>query len=206
MGQESGRTLTRPPMRADGESRGGISPPRAPRTVREPLDSNGSRCSAIGTHVQWPCLVPGLLLLPVGSGPRLNNAAPSVQSHYRTFNPTTGCSAPVLRIGTPVLAVVAACDRSLGIGTTGSHVPYKSLAQLRAAYMPDATRAAFRQPPNSSRRKGHPPVLTSSNPLSTLHRRFACARLSGPYLPGSWSRRFCNAHHHRSLRQQLAVV
>jgi len=27
--------------------------------------------------------------------------------------------------------------------------------------------------------------LTSSNPLSTLHQRFACARLSGPYLPGS---------------------
>src|SRR5262245_20618577 len=29
------------------ESRGGISPPRAPRTVREPLDSYGSRCSAV---------------------------------------------------------------------------------------------------------------------------------------------------------------
>ena len=33
--------------------------------------------------------------------------------------------------------------------------------------------------------KGHPPVLTSPNPLSTLHRRFACARLSQPRLPGS---------------------
>src|ERR1700731_1419814 len=29
-----------------GESRGGISPPRAPKTVREPLDSHGFRCSA----------------------------------------------------------------------------------------------------------------------------------------------------------------
>jgi hypothetical protein len=29
------------------------------------------------------------------------------------------------------------------------------------------------------------PVLTSSNPLSTLHRRFACARLSQPYLSES---------------------
>ena len=76
-------------------------------------------------------------------------------------------------------------DVSLHIGTTGSHVPYKSLAQLRAAYTPDAARAAFRTPPNSSREKGQPPVLTSSNPLSTLHQRFACARLSGPYLPGS---------------------
>ncbi len=148
----------------------------------------------------------GLLPSPVGPGPRLNNAAPSVQPHYRTFIPTTSCSAPVLRIGTPVLAVVAACDLSLGIGTTGSHVPYKSLVELRAAYMPDAARAAFRTPPNSSREKGQPPVSTSSNPLSTLHQRFARARLSQPYLPGSSSRRFCNAHHRRSLRQQLAVV
>ncbi len=53
----------------------------------------------------------------------------------------------MLRIGTPVLAVVAACDRSLGIGTTGSHVPYKSLVELRAAYTPDAARAAFRSTP-----------------------------------------------------------
>ena len=38
-------------------------------------------------------------------------------------------------------------DVSLGIGTTGSHVPYKSLIRLRAAYMPDAARAAFRLAP-----------------------------------------------------------
>jgi hypothetical protein len=31
---------------APGESRGGISPPRAPRTVREPRDSHGSRTRA----------------------------------------------------------------------------------------------------------------------------------------------------------------
>src|ERR1700719_4771691 len=29
------------------ESRGGLSPPGAPRSVREPLDSHGSRCSAV---------------------------------------------------------------------------------------------------------------------------------------------------------------
>src|SRR6266699_766243 len=52
----------------------------------------------------------------------------------------------------------------------------------------------------------HPPVLASSNPLSTLHRRFACARLSQPCLPGSSSRRFRNAHHHGFSPQQLAVA
>src|SRR5258705_11181720 len=87
-------------------------------------------------------------LASVGPWPRLNNAAPSVQLHYRAFVPNTSCSVPVLRIGTLVLAVLAACDFSLGIGATGSHVPYKSLVELRAAYMPDATRAAFRPPPS----------------------------------------------------------
>jgi hypothetical protein len=53
----------------------------------------------------------------------------------------------VLSIGTLVLAVLAACDFSLYIGATGSHVPYKSQVELRAAYMPDAARAAFRATP-----------------------------------------------------------
>ena len=39
-------------------------------------------------------------------------------------------------------------DVSLGIGATGSHVPYKSLVDLRAAYMPDAARAGFRVLPS----------------------------------------------------------
>src|SRR6266436_7089222 len=58
--------------------------------------------------VERLCLVHGLLPSPVGPWPWLNNAAPSVQPHYRAFIPTTGCSAPVLRFGTLVLAVCAA--------------------------------------------------------------------------------------------------
>src|SRR5262249_16093009 len=54
------------------------------------------------------CLDHGLLPSPVGPWPRLNNATPSVQLHYRAFIPTTSCSAPVLRFGTLVLAVCAA--------------------------------------------------------------------------------------------------
>src|SRR5207248_8658802 len=59
------------------------------------------------------CLVHGLLPFPVGPWPRPNNAAPSLQPHYRTFLATTGCSAPALRIGTLALAVGAACGFSL---------------------------------------------------------------------------------------------
>jgi len=53
----------------------------------------------------------------------------------------------VLRIGTLALAVLAAWGVSLSIGTTGSHVPHKSLVELRATYMPDAARADFRTAP-----------------------------------------------------------
>src|SRR5262249_9292974 len=35
--------------------------------------------------VERLCLAPGLLPSPVGPWPRLNNAAPSVQLHYRAF-------------------------------------------------------------------------------------------------------------------------
>ena len=48
-----------------------------------------------------------LLLFPVGLTHRLNNATPSVQLHYKTFIPTTGCSVPVFRIGTLILVDLA---------------------------------------------------------------------------------------------------
>src|SRR5450756_2879972 len=58
--------LARDGLSAFVESPGGISPPGAPRSVREPLDSHGSRCSAVGPRGQQLYLVHGLLLLPVG--------------------------------------------------------------------------------------------------------------------------------------------
>jgi len=66
----------------------------------------------------------------------------------------------------------------------GSHVPHKSLAELRAAYMPDVARAVSGIPRADSGRRVTP-VLTSPNPLSTLLRQYACARLSQPCLLGS---------------------
>src|SRR5262249_13876016 len=51
----------------------------------------------------------------VGRWSRLNNAAPSLQPHYRAFITTTGCSAPALRFGTFALVVGTTCDFYLGI-------------------------------------------------------------------------------------------
>jgi hypothetical protein len=67
-----------------------------------------------------------------------DDATPSVQSHYRTFVPTTSDSAPVSRISTLALAEAFRLSFSLRIGTTGSYVPYQSLDQGHAAFMPDA--------------------------------------------------------------------
>src|SRR6267154_5483747 len=77
------------------------------------------------------CLVHGLLPFPVGPWPRLNNAAPSVQLHYRAFLPTTSCSVPVLRIGSLILAVRAACDLSRCIG--GQVLTFRTRAWLSFA-------------------------------------------------------------------------
>jgi len=54
--------------------------------------------------------------------------------------------------------------------------------------------------------KGQPPVLTSPNPFSTVHRRFACARLPQPCLLGSCPSVSADAHHHGIWPQQLAVA
>src|SRR6516162_9508036 len=68
-----------------------------------------------GRCLERRCLVHGLLPLPVGQWPRSNNAAPSLQPHYRAFDATTGCFAPAPRFGTLALAVGAACGLSLHV-------------------------------------------------------------------------------------------
>jgi len=84
--------------------------------------------------------------LQVARTAKLNDDAPSVQSHYRTFIPTTNVSVPVPRIGTLALAKAIRLGFFLGIGTTGSHVPHWSLNQSHAAFMPGAGRAVGRLP------------------------------------------------------------
>jgi hypothetical protein len=124
----------------------------------------------------------------------LSESAPSLQPHYTAFVTTTGCSAPSPRFGTLALAVGAACGLSLGIGEQVLTFHTKAWS----SFAPPTCRMPLRPSqasPELIQRKGHPPVLTSSNQLSTFHRRFACARLSRPCLPGSSSRRFRNAHH-----------
>ena len=85
-----------------------------------------------------------------------DDAAPSVQPHYRAFIPTTSDSAPVPRIGTLALAEAIRLSFSLCIGTTGSYVPHQSLDQGHAAFMPDAGW--------SSRQVSSQPLFAGQNP------------------------------------------
>ena len=57
---------------------------------------------------------------------------------------------------------------SLIIGTTGSHVPHKSLNQVRATFMPDAAQSVNRFLLDLSWSMVSTPVLTSSNSFRHL--------------------------------------
>ena len=107
-----------------------------------------------------------------------DEAAPSLQPHYRAFLTTTSDSAPVLRLGT--LAGAACLTGSLHIGATGSHVPYGSQDHGHAPFMPDA--GIIGHPPTLSQERD--PLLVSPENVSTRHQWFAPARLRDPHLTG----------------------
>jgi hypothetical protein len=95
--------------------------------------------------------------------------------------------APLRPIGTFGLAVGAACAFSLGIA--GQVPTFRTRARLSFApptyWMPLGQSQCI--PQSLSRKMGQPPVLTLTNRISTLPKRFACARLSQSYLTESCS-------------------
>ena len=85
---------------------------------------------------------------------------------------------------------------SLRIGTTGSHVPHRSLIQVHAAFMPGAEWALNRYAPPLSRRPHSPAVSTPVRSFRHVIGRFTFVRLHGSHLTQSSSRAFSsNAHH-----------
>ena len=135
------------------------STPAAPPLARTRLKASHTIRLGISNGL---ALLTQILPLLVVHAVSLDDAAPSLQSHYRTFITTTGCSVPVPRIGTLALVGAAHSRGSLSIGTTGSHVSHQSLNQGHATCTPDAEWAVSRSRANSSRRTQQPPVLTSS--------------------------------------------
>ncbi len=97
---------------------------------------------------------PGITGWPKFNG---DDLPPSLQLDYRAFITTTRQSAPLRRIGTFGLAVVAPCAFSLGIAGQVLTFRTKSLVELRATYMPDAVQAAFRSAPGLIPEEGSAP-------------------------------------------------
>lgn len=137
-------------------------------------------------------------LCPIHPGPPLAGCQRDRARQWRPFGPVslqdlhpyyehTNTSAPVPRIGTLTLTESIRLDFSLRIGTTGSQVPYRSLSQSHAAFVPDAGGAVSRSRPTLIPEQASPPVLTSLNRISTRHQRFTCVRLFDPHLTESRS-------------------
>ena len=74
------------------------------------------------------------------------------------------------------------CGFSLHIGAAGSHVPHKSLIRARAAFMPVATWAGNRLPPDLVPSQRLELGFDDVPMLSTLHQRFTRVRLPESHL------------------------
>src|SRR5215210_7656892 len=87
------------------------SPPAAPRFALTRLyASHTSRLVMPNDFASTTRVIP----LQVVRAAKPNDGTPSVQPHYKTFNPTTSASVPVPRIGTLTLAESVRLGFSLG--------------------------------------------------------------------------------------------
>jgi len=93
----------------------------------------------------------------------------------------------VPRIGVSGLAGTAHLTEPLGIGTTGSPVPYESLIQVHAAFQPDAVWAGLQDSAQTCPGVATAPGFDIVCAISTSHQRFAFARLPESYLTDSSS-------------------
>jgi hypothetical protein len=134
------------------------------------------------------------MALPCSTTPPVNNGwsrTTSERCHpfalptFTGFIATTGDSAPVLRIDTCTLPEAIRSGSSLGIGTTGSHVPNWSLIRDHAAFMPSAIQPINRHPLDFIPGQPSTPVSTLLVKLTTRHRRFTFVRLLESHLPRS---------------------
>ena len=125
------------------------SPPGPLRTVRESLDSYGSHRSSGHRHkCQRLCFWPGLFLFRVGRiEPQAEQRCPFGPVPLQNLQPYYGHLCPCAPHRYSGSCGVHHLSGSLRIGTTGSHVPHRSLIHVHAAYMPDASRVLGRLAP-----------------------------------------------------------
>jgi len=136
---------------------------------------------------------------------KLDSVAPSLQRHYSTFITTARNSAPVPRIGTLVLM-------GLPLGRLPSHrgdrfprsaqEPEPRSRRLHAGRHLGSRQVSPRLVPGERNTPGFDAIYALFDTSSAVRLR------SSPWISPDRisSGLFLNAHHHRSLRQQLEVV
>ena len=113
-----------------------------------------------------------------------NHSTPSLRPHYR--------ASTLLRVDPPLCHASGFLPSwdfhlgiSLGIVTTGSHVPRESLNRARATFTPVIAKAVSRSRLDRIPGQRLEPGFDDVHTLSTPHRWFTCVRLLGSYLTGS---------------------
>ena len=148
------------------EWRGGVSPPRSPRTGHARLRASGSYHPIYGTSNDFAFMSGSSQFSWLTLHQSMGDTAPLLQPRY-------GPSSLLRAIPPPCPASVLGSswgfhlDGSLCIRATGSQVPYMSPNWNHATSMPDATLTVNRLPQRLSRDNEHPPVLTSHKPFDT---------------------------------------
>src|SRR4051812_18723749 len=115
---------------------------------------------------------------------RLNHSTPSLHPRYR--------ASTLLRVDPPLCHASGLLTSwgshlgiSLGIVTTGSHVPRESLNRARATFTPVTIKAVSRSRLDRIPGQRLEPGFDDVPTLSTPHRWFTHVRLLGSYLTGS---------------------
>jgi hypothetical protein len=161
-----------------------LSPPGPLRTVRESLDSYGSHRSKSHQHrCRWPRSWPRLFLLRVGRiEPQAEQRCPFGPVPLQNLQPYYGHLCPCAPHRYSGSRGVCHLSFSLRIGTTGSHVPHRSLIHVHAAYMPDASWVLNRLAPTFIPRYAHSPVSAPSSSFRHVIGRFTFVRLHGSHV------------------------
>ena len=185
------RTSHSPQLHCDGNgSMAGLRAPSRPRefhpeplteSVREPLDSHGSchpvKAAAFRRNQSGSsCCQLTKRSQRAMTCPLRSTGITPLHRYYEAVRPCSGAS--VLSASRFFRLCLFPWHRR-----PGSQVPYESPDESHASCTPDTAWPVSRYPPCSSRSSGKAPVLMSSESLiSMLHQRFACARLSHPYM------------------------
>src|SRR5215831_8077203 len=190
-------------MAAFAESARGISPRAAHRSGRDTLASSGSCHRLKAAAFRQDMRLIRFPVDPISTAmthPLRSTSITSLQHYYEVVRPCSNAS--LLSASRISRLYLFAYHRR-----TGSQVPYESPNENHASYTPDTAWPVGRISAMLFPEQGEGSGFGVTEGFSMLHQRFACARLSHPYLTQSKPRLFDHDVHHRGIwpKQLMAV-